>query len=289
MRLRPSRLVLAIVSLALYAGAWAQGPPAPAHRVITLAPHITEMVFAAGGGAKLVATVNSSNFPPAALDLPRVGDGLSTNAEELLALNPDLVLAWQESQTSRGLAALLERLNIPLALVAPQSLDDIPDAVENLGQRLGTSAVADAAADRLRAVLRELRRTHTHKPPVRVFIEVGSGPLYTLGKDALTADVLSTCGGQNVFSDSNYVAPSVSVEAVLARKPEILIIASDRPKHLQERRYFWQTLGLEAARHGRAQGVEADLLLRPGPRLIMAARRLCRILDEARQVRPDRN
>ncbi len=281
-RLRRAALRLAAALLLAGSGLTAQADAPAPQRVITLAPHLTELLFVAGAGDQLVATVSSSNHPPAARALPRVGDGLSINIEQLLALRPTLVLAWQDTLANQRLAAVLTPLGIPMARIAPQTLADIPDAVEDLGERLGTAARAGPAAQALRAQIRALRAQHAHAAPVAVFIEVGNTPLYTLGKDPLTQDALETCAGRNVFADARQVAPTVGSEDVLMRQPQALIVTRKAAQRVNERRDYWRTLGLDAARRNHVYGMDPDSLLRPGPRLIAATARLCQILDRVR-------
>lgn len=258
-------------------------PPA-AERVITLAPHVTEMVFAAGAGDKVVATVTSSNYPPEALELPRVGDGLSINAEQLLTLQPDLIVGWQQTLALQKLMPVLSRLDIPVIYIEPRVLNDIPDGIEKLGQALGTQDEANSEAARLRQQLADLRGTYAHRNPVTVFIEVGIGPLYTLGNDTLTNDAIASCGGVNVFHDSAIVAPAVTIESVLAREPEVVIVAHASTNHVAQRAQYWKGLHLAGARNNHVYGVHPDMLVRPGPRLIQAMAELCAYFE---QLRPD--
>lgn len=254
----------------------------PANRVITLAPHVTELVYAAGGGDKLVATVNSSNYPPESLALPRVGDGLSINAEQLLNLQPDLIVGWQDTMATQKLSPLLTKLGIPIVFSEPRFLDDIPANIERLGQLLGTQDQADAKAHAMRAQLSTLRTNYSRRTPVPVFIEVGTGPLYTLGNDTLTNDAIAACGGINVFNDSALVAPAVTVESVLVRKPDVVIVASANPNRVAQRADYWKALHLPAAQQGHVYGIDPDELVRPGPRLIRATQELCEKLDQMR-------
>lgn len=256
--------------------------PAPAKRVITLAPHITELVFTAGGGDKIVGTVNSSNFPAPARQILRVGDGLNVNAEQLLTLKPDLVIAWQNTLAMQKLAPTLSSLGIPLVFSAPENLDDISDEVRRMGVLLGTEPIAYAAASQLSATTAELRKEYADRKPVSVFIEVGTAPLYTLGGDSLTNDAIAACGGANIFAQSSLVAPTVTAESVVAHNPDVIIIASRSPERLAERSNYWHKLGLKAARRNHIYGMDPDALLRPAPRLIPATGQLCELLDAAR-------
>jgi len=251
-------------------------------RVITLAPHVTEMVFAAGAGHKLVATVTASNYPPEARTVSRVGDGLSINAEQLLTLKPDLIIGWQETLAIQKLAPVLSSMNIPVMYSEPHRLDDIADDIERLGARLGTASTARDTARTLRRQLANLRKTYAHRTPVSVFIEVGTHPLYTLGADPLTNDAIASCGGVNVFGEVGVVAPAIPAESVLVHNPDVVIIADARTDRVRRRAHAWAGLQLDAARNQHVYGIDPDMLVRPGPRLIEATRQLCEFLDRAR-------
>lgn len=256
--------------------------PQIAKRVISLAPHVTEMVFAAGGGDKVVATVSSSNYPPEARNIPRVGDGLSINAEQVLTLQPDLIVGWQQTLALQKLMPVLNRLSIPVVYAEPRVLDDIPDGIEKLGQALGTQQQANTKAKALRTQLSTLRNTYAHRNPVSVFIEVGTSPLYTLGKDTLTNDAIAACGGVNILQDSAVVAPAVTIESVLTRDPDVIIVAHAAARHVAKRAAYWKKLHLAAAQGNHVYGIHPDMLVRPGPRLIQATQQLCDYLDRAR-------
>lgn len=230
----------------------------------------------------MVATVNSSNYPLEALSLPRVGDGLSINAEQLLSLQPDLIVGWQNTIAVQKLMPILTHLAIPVVFSEPRHLDQIPADIERLGRLLGTQTRANANAAALREQLATLRHTYAQRTSVPVYIEVGTGPLYTLGNDTLTNDAITACGGVNVFHDSALVAPAVTVESVLARDPKVVIIANGNPDRVTQRTAYWKDLHLSAAQRGHVYGIHPDTLVRPGPRLIQATQELCEKLDQAR-------
>ena len=171
-------------------------PPA---RIVTLAPSLTELVFAAGGGPTIVAVDSSSDFPPAAQAIPRIGDVARIDVERLLALKPDLVLVWRHGNTTRELDQL-EAAGLRLFRLEPQRLDDVVRAIERLGQLLGTEATAGPAAAALRERLAALRKRHASDPPVRVFYQVWSSPLMTISRKQIVSEVIELCGGRNVFA-----------------------------------------------------------------------------------------
>lgn len=252
-------------------------------RIITLAPSTTELVFAAGAGTQIVGTVLHSDYPPAARTIPRVGDGIQFNTEAILALKPDIIVGWQPSGAVQALAAVLAPLNIPLVYANPQSLADIPREIQHLGTQLGTSTHADQIAAALSSRIAKL--THDGKI-LSVFLEVSTEPLYTLGKDPLINDVLTHCGGRNLYADSTVAAPQISVESVLHKHPDVLITSPYGGETLAARQEFWRTLRLPAAQAGHIYAINPDWLHRPGPRMVDAAEALCADLALARTARP---
>jgi iron complex transport system substrate-binding protein/vitamin B12 transport system substrate-binding protein len=249
-------------------------------RVITLAPSATELVYAAGAGADIVGTVLRSDYPADALAIPRIGDGIQFSEESILTLHPTLVVGWQPTDGTRSLERRLAPLGVPLVYANPKSLDDIPALIRALGERLGTGATADAAARGLERRIRALRPAQP--PPQTVFIEISADPLYTLGRDPLTNDLLARCGGVNPYADGAIPAPQVSVESVLHLNPRVLIMSPYGRETLAARRAWWTQHGLAAAHAGRIYAVDPDLLHRPGPRLVDAAEAICADLRNSR-------
>lgn len=251
-------------------------------RIITLSPHATELVFAAGGGPQIAATVFASDFPEAARALPRIGDGLLPDPERLLRWRPDLLIAWQVSQFAN-----LASLNIPTFLSAPKTLEDVPDTIEKLGILLGTSEIALARATSLRHTLARLKQQPDQTPPVRVFLQVGETPEHSLNRSHLLSQVLETCGAVNVFASSNAIAPKISAEGVLAQRPELILLgrvgAPARPTPDATAQQYWSRLNLPAAQAGQVFVMDSDVLYRPGPRLIEAAEAICSMIQQARK------
>ncbi|MER1967539.1 cobalamin-binding protein [Castellaniella sp. GW247-6E4] len=268
------RLAIALAATLLFArpplAVAADGAP---NRIITLAPSATELVYAAGAGAEIVGTVLSSDYPPAARDIPRIGDGIQFDQETILALRPTLVVGWLPSGGSQALATVLRNLGVPLIYANPRTLDEIPAQVRDLGWRLGTGPIAARAANALQARIGAL--SAPAGPPRSVFIEVGTDPLYTLGRDPLIDDLLSRCGGANVYASQTVAAPQVSVESVLRIDPDVVIVSPYGGQTLVARRGYWANLGLSAAVRGHLYAVDPDWLHRAGPRLVDAAEAIC--------------
>src|SRR5690606_6055875 len=272
-----SQLAAALCALAVNATAGA----APA-RVVTLAPHATELAYAAGAGDQIVGTVTSSDYPEQARQLPRVGDGILLNQERLLLLAPTHIIAWQRFGAAVPAELLANRMNAQMLYSAPRTLRELPAEVKRIGALLGTQATAGRTAAAMLARIDTLEARHAGREPVRVFIEVGSLPLYTIGSDPLLNDALRTCGAVNVYGDSVLAAPKVPVESVLVHDPQLIVAPAREARDTHEVRQRWAEIGLAAARRGHVHAADPDALFRPGPRLIDATEALCSAVDQAR-------
>jgi iron complex transport system substrate-binding protein len=262
---------------------------APAQRVISLAPHVTELIYAAGGGSKLVGTVSYSDYPPAAQKVPRVGDNKALDLERIVALKPDLIVVWRHGNAQAQLERLRE-LHIPLFFSEPHQLDDVAVTLTRLGSLLGTSGTADAAASAYRADIERLRTRYANRPPVSVFYEVWDQPLMTLNGTHMISDVITLCGGRNVFAQLAPLVPTVSTEAVIAANPEAIVTASagatkpDAPLAKLDSWHTWPSL--TAVARNNLFAIDGDLIDRPAPRIAQGAEQLCEDLEVARSRRP---
>ena len=263
--------------------------PAPAQRVISLAPHATELVYAAGGGAKLVGTVTYSDYPPAAQAIPRVGDNKALDLERIAALKPDLIVVWRHGNAERQ-ADALRALHIPLFFSEPKRLDDVSSSLRRLGMLLGTQPAADAAAAAYARDIAALRARYAARTPVTMFFQVWDRPLMTLNGAHLINDVIELCGGRNVFASLKPLVPTVTDEAVLAANPEAIVTTgvgasrTDEPLPSLSRWRTWPAL--TAVARNNLFAIDGDLLTRPSPRIALGAAALCEDLDTARARRP---
>jgi iron complex transport system substrate-binding protein len=259
----------------------------PARRVVSLAPHVTELLFAAGGAERIVGTVSYSDYPPAARAIPRIGDNQEVDIERLLALKPDLLVVWRHNASTRQLEQLRE-LGIPLFYSEPHKLADIPDTLQRLGQLLGTEPQAQREAEQLRRQLSDLAARYRNRPPVRVFYQVWDRPLYTLNGRHIVSDAIRLCGGENIFASLPVIAPRIDIEAVLQKNPEA-IVSGSRPERSDDGLGIWKSYPtLQAVRLGNLFAINGDLLNRPGPRMIAGAAALCETLEQARQRRGEK-
>jgi iron complex transport system substrate-binding protein len=290
--MRPALLLLA---LCLCAGARAQVSvtddygrevrlAAPARRVVSLAPHLAELMYAAGAGAKLAGAIEYSDYPPAAKALPRVGSEAAIDLEALVALAPDLVIAWPNAGSARAVERIAA-LGIPVFRSEPRDLEDIARTMETLGRLAGTEAAAQAAAKAFRARAARLERSHAGRPRVRVFYQVWDRPMLTVTGAHVISKAMRLCGGENVFAALPGIAPEIDREAVLRADPEAIVASSPDggwPAWLDDWKAFPALL---AVRQGNLYAVRPELLQRHTPRLLDGAEELCRILEEVRRKR----
>ena len=255
----------------------------PATRVISLAPHVTELLFAAGGGARVVGAINFSDYPEAAKKLPVVGSSSELDMERVLALKPDLLVVWQSGNTARQLEQL-RQLGIPIFFSEPTRLEHVATSLIRFGQLLGTEPAATQAAKDFRAKVVLLEARYVKRAPVRVFYQIWDKPLYTLNNTQIASDAMRLCGGVNIFGQLQVKAPAVSTEAVLEQDPEA-IIGSVRDDSPEAGLHVWRPYkGLLAVRRGNLFS-PPESLTRAGPRMVAGVADLCEKLELARQRR----
>ncbi|MEO8309678.1 MAG: cobalamin-binding protein [Caldimonas sp.] len=267
----------------------------PPQRIVTLAPSLIELVFAAGGGASLVGTSALSDYPAAARGIPRVGDAGRLDVESVIALRPDLVLIWQRGNTSRELEQL-EAAGIRLFQLEPRRLDDVARAIERLGVLLGREGEANRRAAEMRAALQRLRTDHASAAPVKVFYQVWRQPLMTINGKQIIDDILTLCGGRNVFASLTPLVPIISTEAVVGVDPEAILTASETsdPAPWQQdpgNASFatWQRhASMTAVRRAWLYTLNGDIISRQGPRIVDGAAAVCAVLDQVRAERAAR-
>ncbi|MBP8217652.1 MAG: cobalamin-binding protein [Thauera sp.] len=257
----------------------------PAQRIVSLAPHVTEILFAAGAGEHVVGVVAYSDYPQAARALPQVGGYTQVDLEAIVSLRPDLVIGWRSGNRDAHLARL-QAMGIPVYLNEPRSLDDVARSLEQFGRLAGSEDAAHAAATAFRARHAALAARYAGQPPVRTFYQIWDRPLMTINDEHLIADVIRLCGGSNVFGSLSQLAPTIGVEAVLAANPEAIVasgMGDDRPEWLDQWARWPQ---LEATRRDNLFFVPPDLIQRHTPRILDGAERLCAQLETARTRRP---
>ncbi len=250
----------------------------PAKRLIAIAPHLTEIAFAAGVGDRLVAVSAYSDFPPEAKRLPQVGDGARVDIERILTLRPDWVLAWK-SGNQAGDIAKLERLGIRVWVSEAARLADIARLLRDVAVLAGDPAAGEQAASVFEGELNRLRARTRQQQPQRVFYEIWHQPLLTVNGAHMISDVITLCGGMNVFADVPVLTPAVSLEAVLAARPQI-VLGGGSAEGSVAFRTRWANMPLSALRTVPAHYIAPDTIQRQSPRVIDGVRAMCRHLED---------
>ncbi len=255
--------------------------PSVPTRIASLAPGATEMLFAAGAGAHVIATVEYSDQPPAARQLPRIGDVVAIDMEKLLSMRPEVVVVWPGG----GNPAQIEeigRMHIPVYRQQVNTLADLPKSLRRLGMLAGTTPAAEKAARDLESRLATLARTYGNGKHPSVLLQIWNHPVYTVGGTHLVSDALKLCGARNVFGELRDLAPAVEIEAVVARNPDIIVAAAP-PGSGKEWLDDWRRFAtLRAVRTNNLIVFEDQALTRLGPSVIDATEHLCRMLAATR-------
>jgi len=256
----------------------------PAQRIVALAPHLTELVYAAGAGGRLVAVGKYSDYPPEALAKPVISDAFAVNFEALAQLKPDLVLVWG-SGTPERIKSKLRTLGVAVYEIEIRDVAGLADTLRGIGRLAGTDGVAQARAQAIVADWAALKARYGGRPPVRVFFQLWDAPLMTLNGQHLISSAIAACGGRNVFAELPTLTATVSWEATVQRDPEVVVTAGAPGETASPGRWVGFKR-VSAVQHGEFAHVEGDLLDRSGPRFVDGARELCEAIDHARQGLP---
>jgi len=252
--------------------------PAPAHRIVSLAPNITDALFAAGAGAYVVGTSRFTEYPEAAKKVPIVGDATMIDLERIVALKPDIVVVWKSGNAASQVEKIV-RLGIPVFYAETTRLADVAAATRRFGVLAGTADAATRAAQGFEQSLADLRTTYAGRRRLKVFYQIWDRPLMTIGRAQIIDDAIALCGGTNVFADLTQAAPTVSREAVLARDPDVILSGGSTGEALD----VWKASGfLTAVEHGNVFSIDAPTLALPSPSILPGVATLCRALDDAR-------
>ena len=258
--------------------------PAPAHRIVSLAPHVTELLYAAGAGGAVVGAVAYSDYPAAAKTIARVGSGAGLDIEAIVALRPDLIIGWQTGNPAWQLERLAN-LGFPVFITEPHQIDDVADLLARFGRLAGTEQVAGKSADIFRRHAARLRARYSGRPTVTVFYQLLDRSLLTVNGRHLISDVIKLCGGTNVFADLPALVPRIDTESVLRKNPEVILASGDEPlwPEWRDRWHAWPMLS--AVERDNLFLIPPDLMHRHSPRILEGAERVCTALDQARARR----
>jgi iron complex transport system substrate-binding protein len=256
--------------------------PTSAKRIISLAPHTTELLFAAGAGKNILGVSSFSDFPPEASRITSVGSSTQLDIERIVSLRPDLVVAWKSGNSARQIARL-RQLGITVFESEPQTLDQIASSIERLAALTGTEEAASAAAALFRQQLNSLRTQYQQRSSVSVFYQVWSKPLMTLNGSHLVSQVLHMCGGKNSFAQLPQIAPTITTESVVRANPEVIFVSDESTDTIKR---WLQFVNLTAVKRNNIFKINSTLMNRAGPRILSGAKQLCENLEQARLHRP---
>ncbi len=258
---------------------WAQQP---IERIISLAPHATELAFAAGLGSKLVAVSDHSNYPEAAKQLEVISSYQGINIERIIALQPDLIIAWPAGNPIRELEKL-KQFGLRIYYTKTDSLENIAENIEALSEYSDDPTVGHQAAEKFRHDLAQLKAKYQTNDKVRYFYQLAEKPVITLAKGKWPSEVFSFCGGENIFEDSSAPYPKIGIEQVILRNPDVIFTS----EHAIKNGTMWQSWQqqLQAVKNGYVWSLSSDWINRPTPRTLNAITEVCEHFKKVRQNR----
>ena len=256
----------------------------PAQRIISLSPHITELIYSAGAGDKLVGVDDYSNYPEAATAIARIGDANHLDIEKILSLQTDLIVAWGSGQSHDRFIEQLIDLNLNVYISSPEDMESIAHTVENLGKLAGTYDYAKQQSQKFRDELIDIINEYSEQASVTVFYEIWNQPLFTINGQHVMSKVIEICGGRNVFADLPILSPEVSIEAVIFTNPDVIIASGigesgQRPPWLDD---WLQWPTINAAKNNHLYHIPPDLIHRQTFRILQGTRILCEQLQATR-------
>ena len=247
----------------------------PAKKIVSLSPHLTELLFSLGVGGRIEATVEFSDYPEEALKIPRIGSAFSVSVEAVIERSPDLVVAWMTGGNYRTFEQL-KKLGYSVFVNEANSIDDIGLAIEQLGLLVGEPILAHQLSTSFRANLAQVRQSRSSIESSTVFFQISDTQLYTVNDNHLIGQAIETCGAQNIFSDVRIPVSMVSYESVVVRNPDFLVVSTPYPGYESAWDKRWRKLGWG----DRIKAIDASIITRPSLRMLQGIKTLCRIFDD---------
>lgn len=252
------------------------------YRIISLAPHITEMLYSAGAGDKLVGVVQYSDYPTEALSLPIIGSYNGINLEAIIALKPDLIVGWKEGNQQKDLKRL-QSFGIPVWATEVRSLKDIPKQIQHFGEQVGKPDQAIKIANRLENELNRIQKNYRNRPKIRTFYQIWNNPFITINDKQFIGQAIQLCGGQNIFHDLPLLSAEVSLESVISNNPQVILLGGRKSMQAVWKEDWQKWPSISAVKNNQVHRLNADLFQRPTARMIMALEDLCLTIDHARE------
>ena len=247
----------------------------PAGKIVSLSPHLTELLFSLGVGDRIEATVDFSDYPEAALKIPRLGNAFSVSVEAVIEQSPDLIVAWMTGGNHRTFEQL-RALGYPVFVNEASSLVDIAAAVQQLGVLVGKPRRGRELAEDFKVGLERLKQSNRDANSPKVFFQISDAQLYTVNSQHLIGQAIEICGAENIFSDVEFFVPMVSYESVVERNPDFLVVSSPYPEYKSVWNERWENLGWS----GRVRTIDASLITRPSLRMLEGIKVLCETIGQ---------
>lgn len=251
-------------------------------RIIALAPHAVELVYMLGAGDRIVATTQYADYPEAAKAIPRIGGYGGIQLERVLELKPDLIIAWKSGNKDQDIEQM-QALGLPVYLSITKRLDDIPKEMLSLGKQLGLENKAQHFAMQFRKRLSRLRQDHSNRSQVKVFYQLWSEPLRAMAAGSWINELITGCGGINIFNDTALDYPQVSIETVLLAKPDVIIIPSQHGSKIEAGDKWADWPEIPAVKNNQIHYINGDILHRFSGRVLQGMQNICDVLDAARK------
>lgn len=258
----------------------------PAQRIVSLSPHLTELVFAVGGGGQLVGTVSFSDYPEAANDIPRIGSYNTINYEAIVQMQPDLVLAWGSGNGEEKISKL-KSLGLTVYISEPKILEDVALSLQKIGILVGNKDQGNDEAENFLKRLTKLKKNYSNQSQVSVFYQLSSEPIMTLSGRHLISDVVALCGGRNVFAEALPIALKANKESLLRSNPQVVIAGAEKKNQLAWLDRWKRLSSITAVQNGHIYFIHPDLLSRHTPRIIDGAEKMCNFLAKVRNQKKE--
>lgn len=253
----------------------------PAQRVITLAPHLTELVFAIDQGDKLVGVMSFSNYPEAAKKIPRIGSHNTISYESIVKIQPDLILAWGSGNGSEVINKL-KSLGFSVYVSEPNKLEGVAATIRKLGILLDAKDKGENEANKFINRLSQLKENYSNRQKISVFYQMSDNPIMTLSGRHLISDVIELCGGFNIFSKAIPIALKVSLESLVRSDPQVVIAGTKKENEEKWLSEWANRISMKAVKNKQVYFIDPDLLIRHGPRIIEGTEKICNYLERSR-------
>jgi len=252
----------------------------PVQRIISLAPHATELLFAAGATDQIVGTVSYSDYPEAAKKVPLIGSYNQIDIERIMFKKPDLIVAWSGGNSIEQIKKL-KSLGLNVFISEPKVFEDVAKNIRSMGKLMATEKIADRVASNFLVELEQLKKDYPAAKPVRVFYQVWNEPLMTISDGHLISQVIAFCSGENIFGDLDIIAPRVSVEAVIEKNPDVIVAGMTKDRALWLKQWNKWTI-IKAVKNQHVYAIDASLVIRQTPRILQGTRKMCEYLSRVR-------